>query len=350
MTGTLPLQPVRPQLPPGQDPYLVYLSGLQSAESRRAMRRCLNRAAGLYLANAGRPAPLDVLADAPPELAGIGVSREWWTLRFTDTDLMRKLIMAEYDSPVTVNQHLTAIRRVLRTCRRLGLMDADAYMDAADLDPARGSRLPAGHTIHEDQMTALMLACLSDRDDRGEPTPRGLRDAAMFAILHSTGARRAEVAGIRIENYDPRTRRIRIIGKGNKQRFVYIHLESAPYVDRWLVCVGERTGPLIRPVDRWQNIYRRHLSPRAVGQRVEYCCQLAGVPATAVHDFRRDYATRFLDEAPGDLSTLKTSMGHASIVTTEGYDLRDETRIKEVVDRFRLIQPEDTHLQGGLDG
>jgi site-specific recombinase XerD len=50
---------------------------------------------------------------------------------------------------------------------------------------------------------------------------RGVRDAAMLALLYVGGLRRTELAGLRLSDYDPETRTLRLRGKGNKERQVY---------------------------------------------------------------------------------------------------------------------------------
>ena len=50
---------------------------------------------------------------------------------------------------------------------------------------------------------------------------RGVRDAAMLALLYVGGLRRTELASLRLSDYDPEERTVRIRGKGNKERQVY---------------------------------------------------------------------------------------------------------------------------------
>lgn len=49
-----------------------------------------------------------------------------------------------------------------------------------------------------------------------DPSPAGARDRALFAILKVTGLRRAEVAALKLEDYDRGTGSIRIDGKRRK--------------------------------------------------------------------------------------------------------------------------------------
>jgi site-specific recombinase XerD len=299
------------------------------------MRRCLDRIARIVVA--GNPAPGTTLADLghPAD----GANRTWWALRYKDTAYVRKELLVHQPPlpPSTFNQHMSALRQVLRQCWLLGLMSGDDYEHAIAVPNLKGHREPAGRAIHQDELTALMKACLADAGTQG---PIALRDAALLAVLQSTGMRRDEAAAALIQRYDPRERALKVIGKGNKERVVFIHPDAVPHLDRWLVTLGERSGPIFRPVDRWHNIGAGRMSARAIGRRVDVRRQEAGLFSLATHDFRRTFAGDFLD-AGGDLAALQSLLGHASATTTAGYDRRPGRQARAVVDRIHLRHPEN---------
>ncbi len=68
----------------------------------------------------------------------------WHRLRYRDTARVRAHLVERY-APATVNKILSALRGVLKTCWRLGLMDAETYARAADVANVRRdrSRVPA---------------------------------------------------------------------------------------------------------------------------------------------------------------------------------------------------------------
>lgn len=336
MAGLRPLQLVD-GLDPAQDPYLVYLSGFRpGSESRRAMRRCLNQVTALYLTDAGRVAELDAAAPpgrVPADLYGAGMGRAWWEMRYADTARVRALLIEKGGAPASIQQALTAMRQCLHHARRLGLMGADEYASAVDLDPVRGHREPAGRNIHPAELAAMLEACYKDPN-----VILGHRDAALLAMLHSTGIRRDEAGSVLIEKYDPRERSQLVTGKGNKQRTVFYHEAAIPFLDGWLVVLAQRKGPILRPVDKWGNIADRRMSARAVGDRVNIRRVQAGLPALTTHDFRHNFGGLFLD-AGGDLSALQTLYGHASQTTTAAYDRRAVTGARKVVDKLQLPSP-----------
>ena len=82
---------------------------------------------------------------------------------------------------------LSAMRGVLKACFRLGYISADDLRRAADVPPARGSRLPPGRAVDRGELYALFRLCYKDIKKA-----RGARDAALFALLYACGLRRSE--------------------------------------------------------------------------------------------------------------------------------------------------------------
>lgn len=322
LTGADRLPAPLPQ-PPARaaNPYWVYLARFDGKESRRTMGRSLDRLAAMMA----------------PELAGAPDAGEripWHQMRYPHVVLLRSALTAGSWSPSHVNKHLSALRGVMREAWRLGLMGAEDLARAIDVQSVSGKREPAGRSIHGDEQRALLAACLA------EPGPLGIRDAAMMALLQSTGMRRDEVAAALIERYDPGERALRVIGKGNKERTVYVHPAAVPYLDRWLVMVGARRGPVFRAVDRWGNVSARPLSARSVGHVVDRRRREAKLPPTSTHDFRRTFIGDFID-AGGDLAQAQQLAGHASPATTSRYDRRDGRLRRAAVDRLSLPAIED---------
>jgi integrase len=316
---------------PERCPYRVYLDTLDSAHSRRTMQGCLDRIAALV-----HPA------------ATTGAGQPWWRLRYEHTVRIRTLLREGADapgaappSPATVNKHLVALRRVLRECWRLGLMSADDYERAVDLRSVEAVRLPRGHHVPAEALGAALAGCDAD------PAPAGRRDGALLAVLYSTGARRAEVAALALSDYDPAERSLRVRGKGDKQRTVYVTPDAAVRLDAWVGVRGRRPGALFPPINKAGRCAQRtvagrtrltHPSGQAIAAIVARRLAAAGVLGHTPHDFRRTFIGDLLD-AGVDLATAQHLVGHASPDTTARYDRRPDRRRRDAVDRLRLPPP-----------
>lgn len=321
------IEPVPPQSPAlgtpqrrkDENPYWVYLARF-SGETERVMRVCLNQAAAMLL-------------NQPPSTADLAEHLPWELVRYPHVLKLRTRLAGSCPSLSYANMHLSAIRGVLRESWRLGLMSAEDFHRARDVENVKGSREPAGRDIPEEETAALLAACLADEDEC-----RGIRDAALIAVLQSTGIRRAEAAGALIERYSHGERSLRIIGKGNKERTVYIHPDAVPYLGRWLVTLAQRRGPVFRGIDRWGNIGASALAARTIGSIVSGRCGQAGLPILSTHDFRRTFIGDFLD-AGGDLAQAQKLAGHASAATTASYDRRPGRALRTAVDKLSLPSP-----------
>jgi site-specific recombinase XerD len=278
--------------------------------------------------------------------AGDGEACPWGELRYQHTAAIRAQLIETRNgltpwSPSTINKHLSALRGVLKAAWRLGLMSAEDYHRAKDVGNVKGGkRRTAGRTVTDDEFAALLAVCVAD------DTTRGRRDAAMIAVMQSAGLRRAEVAALRREDYEPGDRRLNIIGKGNKAREVYLHATAAAYLGRWLTVSRQITGPLFCPVDRWGKLRPEPMTPRAVALILSERADAAGVPDIGPHDFRRTFAGNLLDNGV-DLARVQQLMGHASPVTTADYDRRPGRERKAAIDTLTLPTPEDLQPKRG---
>lgn len=334
------LEPSRPRVPlgwdgmdlpvsydPERDPYRVYLDRLDSDQSRRTMRGCLDRIAQI------------VAMDDTGTVTGAG--RPWWRLRYEHTMGIRAELRGRLNShgapaysPASVNKHLVALRQVLLECWRLELMSAEDYKRAVDLRSVESSRLPRGRHIPGDALGAVLAVCQDD------PAPAGRRDAALLGVLYTTGARRAEIAGLALTDYDPSERSLRVRGKRDKDRLVYVTVEAAALLDAWIAARGRTPGALFPPISkagrcRVADGRFTHPSGQAIAGILTRRLDQAGVASHTPHDFRRTFIGELLD-AGVDLATAQALVGHASPATTARYDRRPERRRREAVDRLRL--------------
>lgn len=299
------------QVEPVRDPYHVYLDSLTSPESRRTMQGCLDRIARLISG----------------EQAVTGSGLPWHLLRYEHTVRIRTLLTEQGWSAAYVNKHLVALRRVLKEAWRLGQLTAEEHARATDLAPVRQSRLPTGHHVPPEVVGAALAEC--------DATPAGVRDAALIAVLYSTGCRRAEIAGLTLADYDSAGRSLRVRGKRDKQRMVYLTREAIGLVERWIAVRGDAPGPLFSPFTKTGGLRPRPLSGQGIADILTRRLGEAGAPRRTAHDFRRTFIGELLD-AGVDLATAQALVGHSSPATTARYDRRPERTRREAVDRLRL--------------
>jgi site-specific recombinase XerD len=199
-------------------------------------------------------------------------------------------------------------------------MDSEQLERIRDVKGDSGSREVTGREIEPWEIAALMRVCAADK------TPAGARDAALFAVAYKTGARREELASITLANIT-RTNdgaEIRVIGKRNKQRTLFIDNGAMQALDDWLKVRGDSTGALFCAISQIGMIeLQHHISTTALHNILAKRADEAELSNLTWHDFRRTFASTLLD-AGADIAIVAGMMGHASVNTTARYDRRPQ--------------------------
>lgn len=308
-----------------KNPYRVYIAGLAPG-SQKTMAGCLDRIARIYLIEAGAdPAGVDALAEP-------GDQFPWWRLEYQHTAKIVALLKNQGWAPTYVNKHIAGLKMALKHSWKLGLMSAEDYHRAAELEGDKGRRLPPGRSIAAAELEALLRVCMADGSASGR------RDAAIVAVFYSTGLRLHELAKSLLEDYQPGERSLRVIGKRSKERRVYLTEQAAQFLGAWLAHSGHRSGPIFLGLHRSGAPLAglKPMTPGAVGQIIDRRRIEAGLPRLAAHDFRRTHIGDLLD-AGVDLATVSQLAGHSSTTTTAGYDRRHERTKQSAIDR--LVMP-----------
>ena len=325
----------------GEDnPVLSYLGRL-SEGSKRTIRGSLEEIARVFSTHRsaeGRVVHIDAL------------SFPWWKLNSTHTGMIRTYLAKEY-APATANKMLSALKGVLKASFRLGLMTADERDRASDVAPVRGSKLPPGRYIDEDDLTSLFAACAEDVASE-KLRARGVRDAAMLGLLYIGGLRRVELAGTKLGDYDPDTKTLRVHGKGNKERAVYAEGDANVLLAEWLELrgPGEPEDPLFLPVSKDGRVQHRDphgekkvsLSDQAVYKMIKRRQREAKIKGISPHDLRKTFVSDLLDSG-ADLATVQNLAGHANPATTARYDRRGERATRAAASKLRV--PRTPNLQ-----
>jgi integrase/recombinase XerC len=246
-------------------------------------------------------------------------SLNWASLRYQHTAAIRSRLASEY-APATANKMLSALRQTLKQAWLLGQMSVDDYMRASKLEPVTGETVPAGRELSPDEIKALIDACKADPN-----THAGTRDAAMIALMYIALLRREEVATLSLDNYDPKTGRLTLTGKRNKQRSDYITNGARDALNDWLSIRGTQPGALFIAVNKSGKLDAQcdHMSPQAIYNMAAKRGLSAGLSHFSPHDFRRTGISDYLD-AGVDIVTVSKVAGQKNVQTTARYDRRPE--------------------------
>ena len=221
----------------------------------------------------------------------------WQEIRYEDARGIPALLQGAGLSLYTVNKLLAAVRGVLDTAWRMGAIPHEEFQKI-DVKNLKGKRMAAGRALLPEELDIVEKAL-------GAMSPQ---DAALIAVLVGAGLRRVEVVGISKEDYNPKTGRVVVIGKRNKEREVPIGKRWRPIFEAW----WRTRKPRELLFDFGGKDPRRHVS------YVISCFK--GIAKFTPHDLRRTFITRVIERA--DIIVAKKLAGHESVQTTEIYDRR----------------------------
>jgi site-specific recombinase XerD len=250
----------------------------------------------------------------------VGLSTDeirWSGLRSEVISVVRALMLERCYAPATINATLSALKGGAHAAWQLKQLKTEEYQRIRDVKGVHGSRLPRGRALSDREVSRLVEACLRDS------SPAGARDLALVALLGSGGLRRSEATSLDLSHFDEEAGTLRVKGKGDKERLIYLGQEALRAVLDWLDLRGRIPGPLLCPVSKAGDVERRRLSDQAVYNALRKRAREAHVRAFSPHDLRRTCITNMLDRG-GDLSVVQDIAGHSSMSTTKIYDRRGE--------------------------
>ena len=165
--------------------------------------------------------------------------------------------------------------------------------------------------------------------------PEGERNRAMLETLYSCGLRVTELITLKISDLFFEEGFIRVLGKGDKQRFVPINIETQKYITVYRNLVRNHISIQKGFEDTlFLNRRGKQLTRNMVFLIIKDLAEKAGIhKKVSPHTFRHSFATHLLENG-ADLRSIQQMLGHESITTTEIYMHLDKSFLKEVVEKY----------------
>ncbi|QIM67980.1 tyrosine recombinase XerC [Basfia succiniciproducens] len=186
--------------------------------------------------------------------------------------------------------------------------------------PKQGKHLPKN--INAEQLNKLL--------DNNSKEPIDLRDKAMLELMYSSGLRLSELQGLNLTSLNFRSREIRVLGKGNKERILPFGRHASHAVQEWL-----KVRLLFNPKDDalFVSSLGNRMSNRSIQKRMEIWGVRQGLNSHLnPHKLRHSFATQML-EASSDLRAVQELLGHSNLSTTQIYTHLNFQHLAEVYDQ-----------------
>lgn len=291
------------------NPVDTYLAG-KSSETRRKVISHMDKVAILFDYPSYRETP-------------------WGALRYEHVQTLIGVLQQQKYAHTTINAVLSAIRGTVRAAMGMRLMSADDYQRIMLVKMVSGVRLPTGRMMNRDEIRSMVNTCLNDA------SPGAYRDLAILGMMYICGLRRSEVADLNAEDIDLEAKEARIIGKGNKERLLFLDDATVTVLKRWLSIRGHHEGALFYRVLKNGKIRAGRLSDQAIYNVVKKRQKQAGITAISPHDFRKTFISTILAET-GDLRIAQALAGHSDPKTTANYDRREIRKMRKAAETLRF--------------
>lgn len=228
----------------------------------------------------------------------------------------------------SVKRKISSLRTYWRFLKIRGLTEGDPLQKV--ILPKSRKRLPKFVESPALEQLFKLMRAQEEADSFS-----GLRDRTVLELLYGMGLRRSELIGLDCSDIDSRSGRLRVRGKGSKERDLPLRGRLSESVRQY-----EQARNLEFPhnpegafflTDRGERLY-----PKFVYRLVRNCLSLVTTAEKrSPHVLRHSFATHMSD-AGADLNAIKELLGHASLAATQVYTHTSISRLREV---YRQAHP-----------
>lgn len=250
---------------------------------------------------------VDISGMSPDELNNITVS-DIYNFIFYTADERKNSDKARYRKISSLRSFFKYLTKTAHLVKDNPMLDIEV--------PMPKSGLPKYLSLNE----SMRLLEASDNSD-------SKRDYCIITLFLNCGMRLSELIGINISDIDFHENKLRILGKGNKERMVYLNAACINAIENYLV-IRKSNKKAADESALFISNQNKRISKRRVQQIVDNTLNAAGLGGKGLttHKLRHTAATLMYQYGDADVLTLKELLGHSNIATTEIYThLNDES-------------------------
>lgn len=175
--------------------------------------------------------------------------------------------------------------------------------------------------FYEEEIEALFNTVSND-------AKKGLRDRVVIELLYATGIRVSELVNIKVMDLDMNLPGVKVLGKGNKERFVpfgeFCRQSIEQYLEKFKPLKGKSHPYLI------VNMKGDPITERGIRYLLnDVVKRTAGVTEIHPHKLRHTFATHLLNQG-ADLRTVQSLLGHVNLSTTGKYTHVSNQQLRKV--------------------
>jgi integrase/recombinase XerC len=226
----------------------------------------------------------------------------------------------------TINRKISSLRSFFKYHLRRG--EIDVLPTANVTSPKISKRLPV--FIKESETKELITSLGQASEDW-----KSLNAKMLILLFYATGMRLSELIGLKERQLDLGRQRIKVLGKGNKERVIPVSEDLIKCIhdyQRWKKEEFETTDEgVLLVTEKGRKMY-----PKYAWILVnKYLGQASTLDKKSPHVLRHTFATHLMNNG-ADLNAVKELLGHASLAATQVYT---HTTIEKLKDVYRKAHP-----------
>ena len=209
--------------------------------------------------------------------------------------------------------------------------------DVMSLDPTINITVPKPWMKLPEILNVQQVDHLLNQPDIS--TEKGIRDRALLEFMYATGVRVSEVVNLKMSDIIWDEEFVRIIGKGNKERYIPVSSTALQWITAYQDQYRNRLAALGLSGERvFLNKFGKKLSRVSIWKLLKAYAEQGGIETfISPHSLRHSFATHLI-EGGADLRAVQEMLGHADITTTQIYTHLDRSVLKETITSFHPLE------------
>lgn len=249
--------------------------------------------------------------------------------RISTENIIEFLMFVGYDRENTTTTRMRKLSSIKSFYKYIhGKKHLVDHNPTSDIDAPKKARTLPKYLSLEEAITLLETV----KNDNESKTK--VRDYSIIAIFLNTGMRLSELVGLNLESFDSNLSYVKVLGKGNKERIIYLNSAAKDAVASYL---RTRLDPrYINTSDHafFLSARQQRISAKTVQWVIYKYLNLAGLGSRglSVHKLRHTAATLMFQSGKVDIRVLKDILGHEQLNTTQIYAHVVDKNIAEAVE------------------